>query len=235
MPFQTDHTELCRYNIPLRGESEYASPVAPVDMAQAAIGPGMEIYSKYKSILKNDGSSMSVHEAIIEINKFLDNDAGNFDVGTNFCRKWFDTHTWQEGAFGEADTLARAVGTSVDHVKNAGVVRSEGGITQLIHWRDYPADYDPESDKNRPVWESCHHVVRTLMIDGARAAGRLLSKMREDATGIRDLAYVLYTLCERKGLNEDARAYNLLVTSWSDIDAAADEATVHKPEQLELL
>lgn len=200
----------------MQGLDGTATPVAPVDMAQAAIGPGMEIYSKYKAVLNADGTRMSVHDAIVEINRFLDK-GDDFDPQTQFCRDWFQEHSWGDGASGDADVLARAKGISVAHVVNAGVIAAKGGKTRLLHWQDYPENYDPEEDDNRPVWEVCHHLVRIHQRHGTGAAGAFLAKVQDQGEAARQLAYVLYTVCERKGLADDARAYNELATGWSDI------------------
>ena len=206
----------------MQGLDGLATPVAPVDMAQAAIGPGMEIYSKYKAVLNADGTRMSVHDAIIEINRYLDR-GDDFDPETQFCRDWFMEHAWGEGASGDADVLARAKGLSVASVVDAGILHSHGGRTALMHWQDYPEDYDPTKDTHRPVWEVCHHLVRIHQRHGTGAAGEFLSQVQVQGEAARQLAYVLYTICERKGLADDARAYNELATSWSDILASSIE------------
>lgn len=217
-----------------------SSPIAPVDLAQAAIGPGMEIFSKYKSVLNQDGTRMSVHDAMILINKsisdYLNPDMGDFDPQTLFCNEWFKIHTWGESPFGEADTLARAKGTSVSRISDSGVLNSKGGKVSLIHWKDYPEDYDPTDDKNLPTWEACHHMIRVLVQNGETGAGELLSKMAPLTEKIRQLAYHLYTLCERSGNAEDARYYNMLITSWSSIELKSMEFTniSKKPKQDEL-
>lgn len=206
----------------MQGGDENTAPVAPVDMAQAIIGPGMEIYSKYKAVLNADGSRMSVHDAIIEINRFLD-EGDDFDAETQFCRDWFREHQWGEGPSGEADVLARAKGLSVNDVVNAGVLFSKGGKTSLVKWQDYPDDYDPTEDAHRPVWEVCHHLVRIHQRRGTGAAGEFLSMVQGQGEAARQLAYLLYTLCERKGLAEDARVYNELATAWNDIVTSSIE------------
>ncbi len=206
----------------MQGEDENTAPVAPVDMAQAIIGPGMEIYSKYKAVLNADGSRMSVHDAIIEINRFLGGDDDS-DAETQFCRDWFREHQWGEGPSGEADVLARAKGLSVDYVVDAGVLVSKGGKTSLLKWQDYPDDYDPTKDTHRPVWEVCHHLVRIHQRRGTGAAGEFLSMVQGQGESARQLAYLLYTLCERKGLAEDARVYNELATAWNDIVTSSIE------------
>ena len=198
--------------------------IAPVDLAQAAIGPGMEIYSKYDSILKQDGSRMSVHEALIEINRYLDGEDDNYDSQTRFLFKWFSDYGWSGRDYGEADNLARAKGTSVATLVDSGAFASAKGRARLVHWKDYPSEYDPATDRNRPAWEALHHLVRALMTDGEKAAGGLLARMPEVAGGVRSLAYRLYVNCERRGMADDARAYNALVMSWSEIELAKEEA-----------
>lgn len=217
-----------------------SSPIAPVDLAQAAIGPGMEIFSKYKAVLNQDGTRMSVHDAMILINKaisdYLNPEMGDFDAQTLFCNEWFKIHTWAEASFGEADTLARAKGTSVAYVSDAGVLNSKGGKVSLIHWKEYPQDYDPTADKNLPTWEACHHMIRVLVQKGENGAGELLAKMLSHTEKIRQLAYHLYTLCERSKNAEDARYYNMLITSWSAIEIKSMEFTnpQQEPKQGEL-
>lgn len=217
------------------GGEEGASPIAPVDLAQSAIGPGIAIYSNYKSIIESDGSTMSVHDALILINRaiteYLNPDAGNFDEDTLFCDDWFSQYGWGEGVFGEADTLARAKGTSVDGVKEAGVIESGGGKVRLLKWEEYPSDWDPKNDNRTAGWEACHQLIRALNQQGEESAGALLSRMPERGENIRQLAYHLYTLCERKGWAEEARAYNELIGSWHSIVAASHEAG-HVDEQI---
>ena len=202
-----------------KGSGDDRSPVAPVDMSQAIIGPGMAVFSKYAAVLEADGTSMSVRMALQLINRFLAED--DFDADTQFCLHWFEQHGWSAGRFGDADTLSRAKGTSVDGVRDAGVVESGGGIVRLRKWSEYPADWDPQADMRQPVWETLHHLIRALKQDGETGAGGILAAVKGKAEATRQLAYRLYTLCERQGWPEDARAYNELITSWAGIESAA--------------
>ncbi len=203
--------------------------IAAVDLAQAAIGPGMGVYSKYAAVLKSDGSKLSVHEAMIEINKeidrFLHPDGQSYDPSTNFFVTWFETHGFDEGPFGEADVLARAKGTTVNYVVASEVAESKGGKMRILHYSEYPDDrnYNPKEDANLPLWEACHRVIRELEKRNRRAAATLLSKMPEKAADIRQLAYYLFTYCEKHGDAANARAYNALITSWSEITALMGE------------
>lgn len=198
------------------------SPVAPVDLSQAIIGPGMAIFSQYSAVLEADGSKMSVKTALQLINRFLAED--DFDHDTQFCLAWFEQQGWATGKFGEGDVLARAKGTSVSGLHDAGVLESSGGALRLLRWAELDAGWSPEDDARTPVWEALHQLIRALNKDGESAAGALLARMPARAEPIRALAYRLYTLCERQGWAEDARAYNELVAAWGSVEAAAAEA-----------
>lgn len=192
------------------------SPVAPVDLSQAIIGPGMAVFSKYSAVLEADGTPMSVRTALALINRFLAED--DFDADTQFCLAWFDQVGWDVGKYGEADVLARAKGTSVGGLVEAGVVESGGGNVRLLRWAQMPADWNPAKDTRLPVWEGLHQLIRALNQQGEAEAGKLLAHMLNKTEAMRSLAYRLYTLCERKGWAEDARAYNELITSWPSIE-----------------
>ena len=198
------------------------SPVAPVDLSQAIIGPGMAIFSQYAAVLEADGKPMGVRTALQLINRFLSED--DFDGDTQFCLHWFEGMGWAAGKYGEADVLARAKGTSVGGLTLAGVLESNAGQARLFKWREYPADWSPEDDQRKAVWEMLHHLIRALNAEGEATAGALLARMMDKAEPIRALAYRLYTLCERKGWAEDARAYNELITSWQSVETAATDA-----------
>ncbi len=200
------------------------SSIAPVDLAQATIGPGMGVFSQYSAVLEADGTPMSVHDALVLINRELDeyfSDAGgDVDADTRFCLGWFEENGWGEGKFGEADVLARARGTTVDGVRDAGVVEAGGGKVRLMKWSEYPGDWSPENDSRTPVWEALHHLIHVHQCGGGETeAAALLARMPGRAAAVRQLAYRLYTLCERKGWAEDARPYNELITSWGAVEA----------------
>lgn len=199
------------------------SPVAPVDLSQAVIGPGMAVFSKYSAVLEADGSPMTVRTALQLINRFLAED--DFDADTQFCLHWFDQCGWDQGVFGEADVLARAKATSVSGLVDAGVLRSGSGKVQLLRPADYSADWDPSRDLRIPVWEVLHQLIRALRQGGESAAGKLLGhgNVQSRSEAARQLAYRLYTLCERKNWSEDARAYNELITSWTNIESATPQ------------
>jgi putative DNA methylase len=210
------------------GGKKGASPIAPVDLAQAAIGPGMAVFSRYSGIIEADGSKMSVHDALIQINKVIDeffNEAeGDMDSDTRFCIDWFMQYGFKQAEYGQADVLARAKGTTVEGLAVAGVVETGGGKVRLLKFEEYPENWDPERDTRTPTWEALHQLIRALRSGGEEKAGLLLKKMAERTESIRQLAYRLYTLCERKGWAEEARAYNELIASWHGTIEAVDQA-----------
>lgn len=209
------------------------SPVAPVDLSQAIIGPGMAIFSQYSAVLEADGTPMRVKTALQLINRFFAED--DFDHDTQFCLHWFEGTGWANGKYGEADVLARAKGTSVGRLVDGGVAESSGGNLRLLKWAELPRNWSPETDNRVSVWEALHHLIRALNQNGESAAGALLARMPAQVETIRALAYRLYTLCERKGWAEEARAFNELVTAWPGIEqASADAGIVGSQTQLDL-
>jgi putative DNA methylase len=215
-----------------KGSGEEQSPVAPVDLSQAIIGPGMAVFSQYAAVLEADGKPMSVKTALQLINRFLAED--DFDADTQFCLHWFDQQGWEEGVYGDADVLARSKATSVGGLVEAGVLVSGGGKVRLLRPAEYPADWDPRTDKRLPVWEALHQLIRVFRKDGESGAGKVLAAVQSKTEAIRQLGYRLYTLCERRGWAEDARAYNELIGGWSGVEIAASKAPA--PEvQLKLI
>ncbi len=201
--------------------------IAPVDMAQATIGPGMAIYSSYRAVLEADGKPLTVRAALGLINAALDEvlaeQDAELDPETRFAIGWFEQHNFQAGDFGQANVLAQAKNTAVASVALAGVVESGGGQVRLINWREYvPCGYAPEQDKRPTVWEGAHHLIERLNHHGELGAAALYNRLPgEIAESARDLAYRLYHICDRLGWAEDALDYNALVSSWSEITRLA--------------
>ena len=220
--------EALRQELPQALEALQSCGIAPVDLAQASIGPGMAIYSRYRQVLEADGTPLDVRTALKLINKALDlhlaDQDGALDEYSQFAVAWFESFGFAEGDFGTADTLARAKNTSVEGVKLSGVLRSKGGKVQLIHWQAYD-DWDPEQDKRPTVWEATHHLIKRLNVKGEGDAALLMDKMPTDmAAQARELAYRMYNICERKKWADLARDYNELVTKWFGITDALIQA-----------
>lgn len=193
--------------------------IAPVDLAQASIGPGMAVYSQYGQVLEANGEPVTVRTALQLINQVLDaylaEQEGDLDPDSRFAVAWFEQHGFAEGPFGTADVLARAKNTSVDGLVQAGIAESGAGKVRLLGWEEMDPGWDPAEDKRRTVWEATHHLIERLNTYGEEGAALLLAKMpAELATDARALAYRLYSICERKGWAELARDYNALVISW---------------------
>ncbi|HJK49353.1 MAG TPA: hypothetical protein O0X15_05165, partial [Methanocorpusculum sp.] len=209
--------------------------VTAVDLAQAAIGPGMAVYSKYSGILEADGRRMTVRSALLLINTvvsaYLDKDDDESDSDTRFCKTWFQQYGWNDGPFGEADILSRAKGTSVDGLAEAGVLISGGGKVRLLRYTEYPEDWDPSEDTRLPIWEGLHHLIKAHQTGGNTKAALLYSQLGSMTNPIYLLATRLYQMCEQKGKAEDALPYNELTASWQEISDSADITRVSIPER----
>ncbi len=218
-----------RREMPTALKEMQSGNIAPVDLAQSSIGPGMAIYSRYSKVLEADGSPMSVRTALGLINQELDTylaeQDGDIDRDTRFAIAWFEQFGFNQGEFGQADTLARAKNTSVAGVEAAKIIESGRGKVHLLPVHDlYEAnpDWDPNDDKRATIWEATHHLIARLQRHGETGSGMLINKMPPDmAAEARQLAYRLYSICERKGWAEYARDYNALVISWSGIGEEA--------------
>jgi putative DNA methylase len=195
--------------------------IAPVDLSQAAIGPGMAVFSRYAKVLEADGSAMTVRSALALINHTLDEilaeQEGDFDADTRFAVTWFEQRGFEEGPYGEADVLARAKNTSTRGLEEAGILGSRAGRVRLLRRDELLADWDPVTDLRPTVWEAAHYLVRRLESGGEDAAADLLRRLGGLGETARELAYRLYTTSERKGWTQEALAYNSLVVAWPQI------------------
>ncbi len=204
------------------------SNIAPVDLQQAAIGPGMAIYSEYALVINAAGDPLTVKEALALINETLDDvlaqQEGDFDADTRWALTWFDQLGFLEGDFGLAETLSKAKNTSVAGMMAAGILSAGGGKVRLLKPEELDPDWEPETDTRKPVWEALHHLVRALNQGGETAAATLATRLGSRADVARELAYRLYILCERKKRAQEALAYNALVQSWPEIQRLASEA-----------
>ena len=203
-----------------------AGNIAPVDLAQAAIGPGMAIFSRYAKVIEADGSPMSVRVALALINQALDEvlaeHEGEFDADTRWAVAWFEQYGMDAGDFGVAETLSKAKNTSVQGLVAAGVVKSRSGTVQLLSREELPADWDPITDHRLTEWEATHYLIRALDLHGERGASDMLRTLGSDyGEKARALAYRLYNICERKKWASEATAYNSLVIAWPEMNRLA--------------
>ncbi len=202
--------------------------IAPVDLAQAAIGPGMAVYTRYAKVLDAAGNPVSVREALALINQTLDEmlaeQEGDFDADSRWALAWFEQHGFDAGEYGVAETLSKAKNTSVGGLAEAGIVESKAGKARLLKPAELPDDWDPAHDSRLTAWEMVHHLIRVLEAGGETAAAELTAKLGAQAETARELCYRLYTLCERKKRAAEALSYNGLVQSWPEISRLAQEA-----------
>jgi len=212
--------------------------IAPVDLAQASIGPGMAVFSRYAKVLEPDGSPMRVRTALALINAALDEilteQEGEFDPDTRWAIAWYEQFGLAEGPFGDAETLSKAKNTSVAGLVEAGILAASRGRVRLLARDEYSAEWNPATDARVPVWEATQRLVGVLLGDGEQAAADLLARLGGLGDTARDLAYRLYHVAERKGWTEEARAYNALVVAWSDLARGAESARAAGPAQASL-
>jgi putative DNA methylase len=209
--------------------------IAPVDLAQAAVGPGMAVYTRYAKVLDAEGNALSVRDALSLINQTLDEalaqQEGDFDADSRWAVAWFEQSGFAEGEYGVAETLSTAKNTSVSGLVEAGILTSSRGKVRLLKPSELPIDWDPTTDKRLTAWEMVHHLIRMLEVNGESGAATLAAKLGTKAESARDLCYRLYTLCERKKRSAEALAYNALVQSWPEITRLAREDKTNQPGQ----
>lgn len=210
-----------------------------MDLAQAAIGPGIAILTRYDKVIGADGSTMAVREALQLINQTLDEQLseqeGNWDADTRWGVVWFDQNAFSKGEFGQADQLAKAKNTSVSGVVQAGFVESGVGKVRLLRPDELPADWAPETDDRLTVWEMLHHLVR-LQRQGESSAAAMLARLGEKAEAAKELAYRLYGICERKKRSAEGQLYNDLIVVWPDLlnQSKQAPAPTARPGEFEL-
>jgi putative DNA methylase len=207
--------------------------VAPVDLRQAAIGPGMAAFSRYARVNEPDGQPMRVRSALSLINQVLDEKLsqleGSVSADTRFCTEWFKQFGFDEGSFGTAEILSKGIDTSISGLESAGVLKSAAGKVKLLSVQELPNDYNPTTDDRTSEWEICLHIAKALQNQGADAAARLMAFARNvpgiDLDDVKELAYLLYSIAEKKGWAETALLFNNLGTSWTDIEDASRKVT----------
>ena len=194
--------------------------IAPVDLAQAAIGPGMAVFTRYGSVLDASGEAVSVREALALINQTMDEvlaeQEGDFDAQTRWALAWFEQSGFTEGEFGVAETLSKAKNTSVSGLVESGILEASTGKVRLYRPEELKEDWDPQDERKFTIWEATHHLVRVLD-QGESAAAEMMAKLGGNVEPARELAYRLFSICDRKKRSQEAQGYNSLVQSWPEI------------------
>jgi putative DNA methylase len=212
--------------------------IAPVDLAQAAIGPGMAIYTRYAKVLDAEGQPVSVRDALALINQVLDEalaeQEGDFDADTRWALAWFEQSGFDTGEYGVAETLSKAKNTSVGGMVDAGILNSKSGKVRLLKPSELPKDWDPGTDPRLTAWEMVHHLIRVLENGGEGAAAELVGKLGSKAEVARELAYRLYVICERKKRAQEALSYNGLVQSWPEILRLSRDHATPQTKQVQM-
>jgi putative DNA methylase len=231
---RNDFRRQLRQELPKALKELERANIAPVDVAQAAIGPGMAIFSRAKAVLNPDDSPMSVREALIEINaaldEYLSQDEGDLDSDSRFALTFFEGFGYAERDFGDAEGLAKARNLSVDGVARAGILRSVAGKVKLLQRSELPEDWDPARDRRLCVWEATQQLIKRLETGGETSAAALLLQLKnvpghgDLAANCRALAYRLYNHCEKTKQPEEARSYNGLVIAWPELERQASAA-----------
>ena len=220
---------------PALAELQKAS-IAPADMPQSAIGPGIAVFSRCKAVLEADDSRMSVKTALQLINRELDEYLGGlqgeFDDETRLAAAWFAQNAMETGAYGDANSIATARGITVESVQQAGILDATAGMVRILRRDELPQDWDPAEDRSLTAWECCQHLIRVLEDDGEQAAAALLKRMGGDyGEAAKDLAYCLYDICDKRRDAGEAAAYNGLIAAWPELTRLADEASAAPAER----
>lgn len=202
--------------------------IAPVDLAQASIGPGMAVFSRYTKVVEADGQQMRVRVALGLINDVLDEilseQEGELDPDSRWAVAWFEECGMNDGSFGKAETLSKAKNTAINGLVHAGIVQQKGNKVKLLERGELSQTWDPSTDPRLTVWEVTQNLITALEKGGEQAAAHLLSRVGELGESARDLAYRLYTICEKKHWTSEALAYNALVVAWPEVSRLASGA-----------
>jgi len=212
--------------------------IAPVDLAQAAIGPGMGVYTRYSKVLDSEGKQLTVRDALTLINETLDialaEQEGDFDADSRWALTWFEQSGFAEGEYGVAEQLSKSKNTSVAGMVHAGILQSKHGKVRLLKPSELPKDWDPETDDRLTTWEMVHHLIRVLEASGEGPAAELVKSSAQRPRQPANCATGLYTICERKKRAVEALSYNALVQSWPEIIRISKEDKTVKPAQTDM-
>lgn len=199
--------------------------IAPVDLAQAAIGPGMAVFSRYSKVLETDGSPMTVRAALGLINHALDEVLAEqeveYDAETRWAVAWFEQFGMTAGKFGDAETLSKAKDTGINAMRDAGIVESKAGKVRLLGRDDLDSEWDPANEHRLTIWKVTQFLVHAIEKGGESSAAEMLRKLGALGEAAKDLAYRLYVIAERKKWAQEAFAYNMLVKSWPELTKQA--------------
>src|SRR5258708_14094117 len=225
MASRRDFLKALRAELPLALKSRKPGRVASCALAQASIGPGISIYSRYSKVVESDGTPLSVRTALQLINRTLDEvlaeQEGEYDAETRWAVAWFEQYAMEPGEYGVAETLSKAKNMSMQNLEHAGLVVSKAGKVQLRKREELSGDWNPKANPHLTAWEVMQRIIHALDKKGEVGAGDILRKASEQGEIARDLAYRLYIVCERKGWAQEALAFNSLVVSWSEISRLA--------------
>lgn len=225
-----DFARALRRELATRVRDLQAASILPVDLAQAAMGPGMQIYSRYRAVLDQSGSPITVEQALKVINsslaEVLDEQEGELDAESRFASRWWDEHGWGAAPYGVADKVARPLGIGVDDVVRAQVASSSGGKVRLLGLEELNAEWVPSSDSRPTAWEAVHHLVNRLVDRGGELeASRLLAALGSLQDPAMELAYRLHEIAARRGRATDQERYNALISSWAQLVRLSSHAS----------
>ncbi|CCH72694.1 conserved hypothetical protein [Nostocoides australiense Ben110] len=222
-----EYIDVLRDELPIRLRALQQADIAPVDLAQSAIGPGIGVFSRFAKVVEPNGDRVTVREALRLINvvlsEVLSDQEVDFDTDTRWCVKWFETHGFDRAGYGEAETLASAYNTSVGGLDRSGAVHAKAGEVRLLTTVELPSAYRPERDEHITLWEVALHLVKALDETGLAEAGRILegASNRVDVEAVKELAYLVFAIAEKRSMAQVAGMFNALVTSWPEVNAAA--------------
>ena len=213
--------------------------IAPVDLAQAAIGPGMAVYTRYAKVLDAEGNALSVREALVLINQTLDEtlvqQEGDFDADSRWALAWFEQSGFDDGEYGIAEMLSKAKNTSVAGMVDAGILASKAGKVRLLKPEELPPDWDPTTDPRLTAWEMVHHLVRALEAGGEKRRSRTRCPTRRQGRGgSRVVLPPVHAMRAQETRTAEALSYNSLVQSWPEITRLAREEQKPEAEQTSL-
>ena len=217
------------------------SGISPVDILQAALGPGIAEFSRAKRVLNPDDSAMSVHDALVEISKAIDDyqfgESADLDQDSRFAITFFESYGYEQRPYGDAEGIARARNVSVQGVVRAGIIKASAGIVQILKREELPSQWDPLVDDRICAWEATQHLIKKLA-EGEESAASLLSRLKtlrgfeELSSNCIGLAHRLYTHCEKTRQADEARAYSGLISAWPDLVKLATSSTFSGQQSL---